>query len=195
MLSSVFMMKVTPSVFKALVISLILAAVVYGSYLLFRGADIMAPSLFRPASGTRLIMSMDGFKFSQSENGDVSWRMSARSADLFENKEAQLKDIEIVFKSPDNKEATLLGEQGTMDTSNGNASIKRGAREVRIITSNGYLLTTDSLFWKAGERVVWTTDPFKLLGKEIYLEGTGLSANVNMNTIAVRDHVKAVLQE
>jgi LPS export ABC transporter protein LptC len=195
LLSSVFMMKVTPSVFKALVISLILAAVVYGSYLLFRGADIMAPSLFRPASGTRLIMSMDGFKFSQSENGDVSWRMSARSADLFENKEAQLKDIEIVFKSPDNKEATLLGEQGTMDTSNGNASIKRGAREVRIITSNGYLLTTDSLFWKAGERVVWTTDPFKLLGKEIYLEGTGLSANVNMNTIAVRDHVKAVLQE
>jgi len=189
------MMKVTPSVFKALVISLILAAVVYGGYLLFRGADIMAPSLFRPASGTRLIMSMDGFRFSQSENGDVSWRMSARSADLYENKEAQLKDIEIVFKSPDNKEATLLGEQGTMDTSNGNASIKRGVREVRIITSNGYLLTTDSLFWKAGERLVWTTDPFKLLGKEIYLEGTGLSANVNMSTIAVRDHVKAVLQE
>jgi LPS export ABC transporter protein LptC len=195
LLSSVFMMKVTPSVFKALVISLILAAVVYGGYLLFRGADIMAPSLFRPVSGTRLIMSMDGFRFSQSENGDVSWRMSAKSADLYENKEAQLKDIEIVFKSPDNKEATLLGEQGTMDTSNGNASIRRGAREVRIITSNGYLLTTDSLFWKAGEQLVWTTDPFKLLGKEIYLEGTGLSANVNMSTIAVRDHVKAVLQE
>jgi LPS export ABC transporter protein LptC len=193
--SSVFMMKVTPSVLKALVISLILAAVVYGSYLLFRGADIMAPTLFRPSSGTRLIMSMDGFRFSQSENGDVSWRMSAKSADLYENKEAQLKDIEIVFTSPDKGEATLLGEQGSMDTSNGNASIKRGAREVRIITSNGYLLTTDSLFWKAGERLVWTTDPFKLLGKEIYLEGTGLSANVNMNTIAVRDHVKAVLQE
>jgi LPS export ABC transporter protein LptC len=194
-LFSVFMKKVNPSVLKALVISLILAAVVYGSYLLFRGADIMAPTLFRPSSGTRLIMSMDGFRFSQSENGDVSWRMTAKSADLYENKEAQLKDIEIVFTSPDKKEATLLGEQGDMDTSNGDASIKRGAREVRIITSNGYLLTTDSLFWKAGERLVWTTDPFKLLGKEIYLEGTGFSANVNMNTITVRDHVKAVLQE
>lgn len=176
-------------------ICLILSAVSYGGYLLFRGADITVPSLFRPASGARLIMSMDGFRFAQSENGSVSWRMNARSGDLYENKEAQLKEIEIVFKSPDKKEATLLGEQGTMDTSSGNASIRRGARDVRIITSNGYLLTTDSLFWKAGERLVWTADPFKLLGKEIYLEGTGFSANVNMSTIAVRDNVKAVLQE
>jgi LPS export ABC transporter protein LptC len=155
----------------------------------------MVPSLFRPASGARLIMSMDGFRFTQSENGSVSWRMSARSADLYENKEAQLKDIELVFKNPDKQEATLLGEQGTMDTSSGNASIRRGIREVRIITSNGYLLTTNSLFWRAGERLVWTADPFKLLGSEIYLEGTGISANVNMNTIAVKDNVKAVLQE
>lgn len=173
----------------------LVAAVIVGSYLLMRGTNITIPSLFHPAPGPRLIMSMDGFRFTQSENGKISWRMHARSADLFENKEAQLQDIKIVFTSPENKESTILGETGTMDTTSGNASIRRVTREVRVITSDGYLLTTDSLFWKAGERVVWTADPFKLLGSEIYLEGIGMSANVDMRTITVKNDVKAVLQE
>ncbi len=173
----------------------LVAAVIVGSYLLMRGTNITIPSLFHPAPGPRLIMSMDGFRFTQSENGKISWRMHARSADLLENKEAQLQDIKIVFTSPENKESTILGETGTMDTTSGNASIRRVTREVRVITSDGYLLTTDSLFWKAGERVVWTADPFKLLGSEIYLEGIGMSANVDMRTITVKNDVKAVLQE
>jgi LPS export ABC transporter protein LptC len=174
---------------------LIIAAIAFGSFLLMRGTDVTIPSLLHPAPGARLIMSMDGFWFTQSENGRVSWRMDARSADLYENKEARLQDIKIVFKSPENREATILGETGTMETSSGNASIRRVTREVRVITSDGYLLTTDSLFWKAGERVVRTADPFKLLGSEIYLEGTGLSANVDMRTIMVKNDVKAVLQD
>jgi LPS export ABC transporter protein LptC len=183
--------------YKVTAAVLVIAAIAFGSYLLMRGTDITVPSLFHPApAGARLIMSMDGFRFTQSENGRVSWRMDARSADLYENKEAQLQDIKIVFKSPENnKESTILGETGTMDTTSGNASIRRVTREVRVISSDGYLLTTDSLFWKAGERVVWTADPFKLLGSEIYLEGTGISANVDMRTIMVKNDVKAVLQQ
>lgn len=181
--------------YKASATVLLLAAIAFCGFYLLRGSDITVPSLFRPAPGPRLLMSMDGFTFTQSENGRVSWRVNARSADLYETKEAHLKDIEIVFKSPENKDATLLGETATMDTLSGNASIHRGAREVRIVTSDGYLLTTPSLFWKAGERLVWTADPFKLLGSQIYLEGVGMSANVDMHTIVVKDNVKAVLQE
>lgn len=188
MISSVNFYKVTAAV-------LFISAFAYGSYLLMRGTDITMPALFHPAPGPRLIMSMDGFRFTQSENGRVSWRMNARSADIYDNKEAQLQDIKVVFKNTENKESTILGETGTMDTVSGNASIRRVTREVRVITSDGYLLTSDSLFWKAGERVVWTADPFKLLGSEIYLEGTGISANVDMRTIMVKNDVKAVLQE
>jgi LPS export ABC transporter protein LptC len=192
-----YAMKATPTFIKILAVLLIITAIVYGGYSLFRSRDATVPALFSPSSGGRLLMSMDGFKFTQSVNGSTSWRMNARSAELYENKEAHVKELEIVFISSDKdkKQATLLGEQGTMDTSSGNASIRRGIREVRIATSDGYLLTTDSLSWKAGERLVWTADPFKLLGKEIYLEGTGISANVDMRTIVVKKNVKAVLQE
>jgi LPS export ABC transporter protein LptC len=181
--------------YKVTAVVLVAAVIAVGSYFLMRGTNITMPSLFHPAPGARLIMSMDGFRFTQSENGRISWRMNARSADLFDNKEAQLQDIKIVFTSPENKESTILGETGTMETNSGNASIRRVTREVRVITSDGYLLTTDSLFWKAGERIVWTADQFKLLGSEIYLEGMGMSANVDMRTIMVKKDVKAVLQE
>jgi LPS export ABC transporter protein LptC len=188
-------MKVKGQYFKSLAVILLLSASVYGGYLLVRDTEISMPSLFQPSPGVRLLMSMEGFHFARFENGQTSWRMNANTADLYENKETQLKEIEIFFNSPDKKEAVLRGGSGTMDTVSGNASIRRGDREVRIVTSDGYLLTTDSLFWKAGERLIWTSDPFKLLGSEIYLEGVGLSANVDMGTIVVKNHVKAVLQE
>ncbi len=189
-----FSMKVRKKFFRVLSVFLLIA-LLYRGYLLFRGADITVPSLFRMSAGARLLMSMDGFGFVQSESGEIPWRMSAQHADLYENKEAQLRDIEIVFSGPDKRVVTLIGEAGTLDTSSGNASIRSGAREVRVVTSDGYLLTTNSLFWKSGERLVRTAEPFKLLGSKIYLEGRGLSADVDMSTIAVNNHVKAVLLE
>jgi LPS export ABC transporter protein LptC len=192
---TLFIMKATRFFLKATAIIIILAALSYGGFILFRGAEMKVPVMFRPAPGPRLLISMDGFRFTKSENGRESWLMNAGNADLYENKEAQLKDIEILFSNADKKEAVLRGATGIMDTISGNASILRGTREVRIITSDGYLLTTDSLYWKADQRLVWTEDPFKLLGSEIYLEGKGLSANVDMRTIVVKANVKAVLQE
>ncbi len=174
---------------------IVLAAFLYGSYLFLRDADIKMPSLFRPAPGRRLFISMDGFRLTQSEDGRVSLRMSARSTDLFEDKEAQLKELELVFNSSDGRTAALIGETGVMDMVSGNGTVRRGAREVRIITSDGYLMTTNSLFWKAKERVIRTDEPFKVLGREIYLEGKGFSADVDMRKMLVDSNVKAVLQE
>lgn len=153
------------------------------------------PSLLRPAAGPRLLMSMDGFSFVQSEDGRIAWQMNAASADLYENKEARLKDISIVYNNPGRGEVRLLGETGTMDTSTGNASVRSGARDVRVVTSDGYLLTTNSLFWRAQDRVIRTADPFKLLGREIYLEGRGFFADMDLQKLKVEANVKAVLQE
>jgi hypothetical protein len=181
-------------VFKAISAVLILVAA-YGGFHLFRGREIALPTLFQPAPGVRLVLSMDGFKSVQSEKGRVSWSMSSLKADLYENKEAKLQDVEIVFKNPGRGDGVLIGETGIMNTVSGNATIRGESREVRIVTSDGYLLTTNALNWNAGERVVRTADPFKLLGREIYLEGRGISAMVDDNTIVVENNVKAVLQE
>jgi LPS export ABC transporter protein LptC len=188
-------MKVNGSLIKAVFAIVILGAALAGTYFILSHADMTLPPLMRPAAGSRLFMSMEGFRFSQSENGRVVWQVRARNADLYESKEAKLKDLEITFTTPDNKEAALIGDRGVFDTVTGNGSVSRVTHDVRIVSSDGYLLTTNSLFWKAQERQVVTPGPFKLLGSEIYLEGKGLSANVDMRTIVVNSDVKAVLQE
>jgi len=187
--------NVDRGIITALGVFLVLIAALYGGYALLRGTDLTVPMLYQPPSGARLLMSMEGFRFVEMEDGRVLWRMVAGSADLYENKEAQLKNVEITFVSPDSREARLFGEAATLDTATGDASISRGVREVRIVTSEGYILTTNSLFWRADQRMVRTADPFKLLGSELYLEGQGLSGNADMRTIEVDKHVKAVLQE
>lgn len=188
-------MKEAFKLLKFFAVVLILSGALYGGYHLLRTSDVSFPSLLQPTGGARLFMSTEGFRFTQSENGQVAWRMYARKADLFENKEAKLKNFEITFQSPEQKQAALFGDTGIMDTVTGNASIRGVSNDVRIVTSDGYVLTTNSLYWKAGQKLVSTQDPFKLLGSEIYLEGKGLSANVDMRTIAVNSNVKAVLQE
>jgi LPS export ABC transporter protein LptC len=188
-------MKVNGSVLKAVFLVVILGAGLFGAYVLLSRTEMAVPQLLRPSPGSRLFMSMEGFRFFQSEDGRVEWRVRARKADLYESKEARLEDLEITFTTPDNRKAALIGEQGVLDTVSGNGSITRVNHEVRVVSSDGYLLTTNSLFWKAHERKVVTPDSFKLLGSEIYLEGKGLSANVDMRTIVVNSNVKAVLQE
>ena len=180
---------------KILAFLLVLGAGIYGVFLFLQETNITAPSLFKPVPGIRLLMKMDGFSIAQSEQGRISWRMKARSAELFESKEARLQDLTIDFSTPDDREATLTGDFGTMDTVTGNGSIRSGSRDVRIVTSDGYVLTSRSLLWKAGDRTVWTADPFKLLGSEIYLEGTGITANLDKGSIVVKNNVKGVLQE
>ncbi|HWR72349.1 MAG TPA: hypothetical protein VN604_04220, partial [Nitrospirota bacterium] len=90
---------------------------------------------------------------------------------------------------------TLLGEEGILNTTTGDAVMHRGERDVRVVTSDGYLLTTSSLTWDSRERNVRTSDPFKLLGNTIYLEGRGFSGKTDLHTLRVNDRVKAVLHE
>jgi LPS export ABC transporter protein LptC len=194
-LLTVMNVNVDRGIITALGVLLVLIAALYGGYALLRGTYLTEPTLYQPPSGVRLLMSMEGFSFVEMESGRVLWRMAAGSADLYENKEAQLKNVEITFVAPDSRQARLLGEFASLDTVSGDVSIRRGLREVRIVTSEGYLLTTNSLFWRANQRIVRTEDPFKLLGSELYLEGRGLLGNADMLTIEVDEHVKAVLQE
>jgi len=86
--------------FSVLVLFCVLAGVLYGSYRLLRDVDFSIPSLFRPAPGKRLLISMDGFRFAQTEDGRVSWRINSSRTDLFESREARLKDVEIQFLEP-----------------------------------------------------------------------------------------------
>lgn len=180
---------------KIFFIVVLTCACFYAIYLAVQESGIVIPSLLRSSSKKHLLMSMEGFRFIQSDNGRVSWQMNAQNADLYENNEARLKDVVISYSGVNHSQTSLLSDVGVMDTISGDATFLKDIREVRIVSKDGYLLTTNSLKWHADDRQVETEAPFKLVGNEIYLEGTGLSADVDIRALTVRKHVKAVLQE
>ncbi len=180
---------------KWIAASILLISTIFAVFYMLGSTDISMPSLFPHESGPRLLMSIDGFRLRQSENGRVSWQIEASSAELYENKEARLRDLSIHLNSEGGGDVRLISETGAIDTYTGNASLRGESGEVRVITSEGYLLTTNSLHWLAGEKIIRTHEPFKLLGNNIYLEGRGVSANVDIRKFVVEKNVKAVLQE
>jgi LPS export ABC transporter protein LptC len=186
------------AVLRSLLLLLVLGALatlLFGSYWLLRDTSLAVPSLFKPVQSRRALIDMDGYRMVQSENGRAAWSVTARTAQLFDSREALLRDLEIILFYPDGRTAALLAEEGSMNTVSGDASVRRGAQDVRIVTSDGYLMTTDSLLWKAAERVVRTASSFRVLGKEIFLEGTGMTADVDLHKLVVERNVKAILQE
>ena len=184
------------SIIKILSIVAIVALFLYGGFYVMKEADVAVPLVFQPIAGVRKVMSLDAYTFVRSENGRIAWRLQAKTADLLDNKEARLHDLQIDFSDPgDEKHARLTGDIGSLNTENGNATVRRENEDVRIVTSDGYVLTTTALSWNAGKRTISSDEPFKLLGSEIYLDGRGITANVDMQSIEVNEHVKAVLQE
>lgn len=174
---------------------LLVLASVYGIFSLLRGGEIKVAEILRPRSGARLLMAMEGFRSAMSEGDRVVWSMRAGTADLYENREARLHDIKIEYAASARGRVSLISDIGSMDMESGDAVLRSESREVRVVTADGYLLTTRFISWHAGAREVRTTGIFKLLGREIYLEGKGMTANLDDQTVVVNENVKAVLQE
>lgn len=174
---------------------LLVLASVYGIFSLLRGREIKVAEILRPRPGARLLMAMEGFSSAMSEGDRVVWSMRAGTADLYENREARLHDIKIEYAASARGRVSLISDIGSMDMESGDAVLRSESREVRVVTADGYLLTTRFISWHAGAREVRTSDFFKLLGREIYLEGKGMTANLDEQTVVVNENVKAVLQE
>ncbi|MGE5856538.1 MAG: hypothetical protein ACM34C_08230, partial [Syntrophaceae bacterium] len=107
-------MKVRKQFIAFLAIVLILVAILTSR--LYRKAELSLPNFLRPYSQTRVLMSMQGFRFAQFEQDATPWRMEARHADLYENKEARMRNVEIVFSGTESRVVTLFGEEGTLNT-------------------------------------------------------------------------------
>jgi LPS export ABC transporter protein LptC len=183
--------------YKYAALFLMFFALCFGAFILVQERERVAPALFHPVRSEHVLMSMKGFRIARSERGAVSWIMNARDADLLDNKKSRLNEVDIhYFAGSSGAEATLTSDAGQVDTMSGDATFFRGSHDVKVVSSDGYLLTTaHALLWNADSRKIETTGQFTLLGKELYLEGVGMTADVDLRFLTVRNNVKAVLQE
>ena len=93
-------------------------------------------------------MTMDNFHFTQAGKGKTDWEVKAVRAKLFkkENK-AVLEDVVAVFTTSQGIRLELKGDEGLFNTESHDIYIRKRNNDIKIISSNGYTMTTDSLSW------------------------------------------------
>lgn len=141
-------------------------------------------------------MTMDNFHFTQAGKGKIDWEVKAVRAKLFkkENK-AVLEDVEAVFTTPKGIRLELKGDEGLFNTELHDIYIRKKNNKIKIISSNGYTMTTDSLSWNNKNRIVATDDAVLIEGKEIKLKGKGLRINAVTQELEVVSDVEAVIKK
>ena len=140
-------------------------------------------------------MTMDNFHFTQAGKGKIDWEVKAVRAKLFkkENK-AVLEDVEAVFTTSQGIRLELKGDEGLFNTESHDIYIRKKNNDIKIVSSNGYTMTTDSLSWNNKKRVVATDDAVSIEGKDIKVRGKGLRINAVTQELEVMSDVEAVIK-
>jgi LPS export ABC transporter protein LptC len=121
------------------------------------------------------------------EYDKVEWELSASKA-LFpmDKKEIQLKSIDLTINySP---KIYITSDNGTYEVEKGNMTLSSAVE----FNTEDAKFTTDTLKWNSKNELVTTQDAVKFIGKSFFIEGKGLTANINQQKIRILKNVKAV---
>lgn len=131
--------------------------------------------------------TMYELQMTHKEYDKVEWELSARKA-LFpmDKKEIQLKSIDLTINySP---KIYITSGNGTYEIEKNNITLSKAVE----FNTEDAKFTTDTLNWNSKDELVTTQDPVKFSGKSFFIEGNGLTANINQQQIRILKNVKAV---
>lgn len=140
-------------------------------------------------------MTMDNFHFTQTGKDKIDWEVRAARAKLFkdENK-AVLDDMAATFVTPQGIRLELKGDEGIFNTDSHDMYIRKRDNQIRVTSSNGYTMQTDSLFWNNKKGMVITEDAVLIEGPQLKVKGRGFRINTISQQLEVLADVEATIK-
>jgi LPS export ABC transporter protein LptC len=120
----------------------------------------------------------EGFSYTRNTDGRVEWEIKAKQADYLESRQiAEFKMVEAVFYDKNNQTVRLNGKTGRyfVDTQD----IEVGG-DVRIVTSMGYTLTTETLKYTQADQTIRSAS-------QAFVHGEGVAMSCDQVVLAVPD--------
>lgn len=177
-------------IFKYLIISLILIVMITVAGFIYQWMGKDGES-FEDLPKILPDLKIEGVHLTRSIAGRTEWELRAKSADIFkEEGVTRLEAPEVVFFGKGDRRFELTGRKGEVFNGTNDVTV---SGEVKIINSDGYILTTDSLRYDSGKNVISTDSKVFMKGKLINMEGEGLAADIERNRVILKKGVKAVL--
>ncbi len=115
--------------------------------------------------------------------GGKTWEVKGRTADILGDTIA-IRDVDANHYG--DQTINLKADEGIVDKTGGNLKLRKN---VRITSSEGGRLTTDSLEWKKDENLVTTEDRVDLTDRRLNASGTGMTARTDFHRVEMKKDV------
>jgi LPS export ABC transporter protein LptC len=120
------------------------------------------------------------------------WEVVAKKAELYNTEQlAVLHQFYARLLGQPSEPSQMIAAHGQIDRVTGDIAVHG---DVRLQYQDGYTIETESLYWYAADRVLYTEAPVKILNPSISIAGMGLHSNVDQHRIAIQHSVRASFQ-
>lgn len=141
-------------------------------------------------------VSIDGFRFSNTDNEKGNWDLTARKAEVRKDTGiASLKDLQAIFNGNGGTVLTLKADSGTFDTNSKDVNLLSNDKDIKITSSSGYEMSAKDLRWDNEKKELSTNHFVKLSGRNIKIEGRGLVARSDLQEVKITNGVKTVFTQ
>jgi LPS export ABC transporter protein LptC len=139
-------------------------------------------------AGTPGQVGLQEINFVQVKDGIKLWELKAEAV-TYQQPQNQIsfKKVTLIYFPKGESPVTLVGNLGKLDTQKKNVFIEG---EVVISTSDGYELRAPSLQYEDEKRAVSTDKAFTFKGPNIFLDGQGVSMNLDSQKVLVKNKAK-----
>lgn len=173
---------------------LILIVMFLMGFILYRNIDLIVKDespVEMAKKGADYLLSEP--QFVEMDGNRVILEVKALEASYFkEDESADLVEPRVEYLGRDNRKSFILGDHGKVFTEK-NVVLLDG--NVKLYTSDGYLLETPSVKYSGNERVAFTEKKVRLRGKGFDIKGVGFTANMEKEKFRINDNVEALFDE
>lgn len=136
-------------------------------------------------------VKLDRVHYTETRKGVKEWELEAASALYFkEEGTVILNHVTATFFAPGGQTYKLQAQKGKYHTLTKSIEV---AEDVRIDSSEGYRLRTQSLQYFTERKELRTPDPVELEGRDLRVEGTGLVVEVDHQRVRILRNVTTTL--
>jgi LPS export ABC transporter protein LptC len=185
----VFTLRIQP---KQILLLLIMGLLVFLSFSL---ASSFKKRNFTPVmtdTGIKSDLKISRFSFIQTHQGERDWEIKAEQAEVFEKEQkANLQTVSVTMQTPQGLELKLEGDEGVIDTSTKDFSLRKKDALMVIQLSNGYTIKTSGLKWFNDQREIITEGAAHISGPQVEIDGKELKVAIENQEVTVSGDVQA----
>ena len=140
-----------------------------------------------PPATSEATLTIKNFHHEATENGEKKWTLEASSASLFVPQSmAQLTDISVIFLSKKGEPLSIRANKGVLNTKTNDMTVTGNI----IAEMPPYSLTTESLNYGHGSRMVHVNEPVEIVGQSMTLKAGALTYNIETGVLTCENHVE-----